>query len=104
MPVSGSAGLRQALAQFGLVDLLQCRARHFGDDEDLARNLEVRELFAALIEKPELLPADWQVQLRDDCQQVSAKARLVCDYIAGMTDRFAAAEHKRLFDHTPDLR
>jgi dGTPase len=29
--------------------------------------------------------------------------RRVADYIAGMTDRFAIAEHRRLFDATPDL-
>jgi dGTPase len=27
-----------------------------------------------------------------------ARARVVCDYIAGMTDRFAIEEHRRLFD------
>ena len=31
-------------------------------------------------------------------------ARHVADFIAGMTDRFALAEHRRLFDATPDLR
>ena len=31
-------------------------------------------------------------------------ARRVADYIAGMTDRYALAEHRRLFDATPDLR
>jgi dGTPase len=29
--------------------------------------------------------------------------RLVGDYIAGMTDRFALREHRRLFDRTPEL-
>jgi dGTPase len=29
--------------------------------------------------------------------------RAIGDFIAGMTDRFAAAEHRRLFDLTPDL-
>ena len=33
-----------------------------------------------------------------------ARARQVCDYVAGMTDRFAVQEHRRLFDVTPDLR
>ena len=33
-----------------------------------------------------------------------AYARHVADFIAGMTDRFALAEHRRLFDATPDLR
>jgi dGTP triphosphohydrolase len=32
------------------------------------------------------------------------QARVVCDYIAGMTDRYAAAEHFRLFDETPELQ
>jgi dGTP triphosphohydrolase len=30
-------------------------------------------------------------------------AQLVLDYIAGMTDRYAVAEHRRLFDETPEL-
>ena len=32
------------------------------------------------------------------------QARIVCDYIAGMTDRYALAEHRRLFDEAPELR
>jgi dGTPase len=32
------------------------------------------------------------------------RARAAADYIAGMTDRFAIAEHRRLFDEAPDLR
>ena len=31
-------------------------------------------------------------------------ARHVADYLAGMTDSYALAEHRRLFDATPDLR
>jgi dGTPase len=30
--------------------------------------------------------------------------RRIGDYIAGMTDRFALQEHRRLFDDTPHLR
>lgn len=33
----------------------------------------------------------------------AARAGAICDFIAGMTDRFAEAEHRRLFDATPDL-
>jgi dGTPase len=29
---------------------------------------------------------------------------VVADFVAGMTDRFAVGEHRRLFDATPDLR
>ncbi len=34
----------------------------------------------------------------------AAYARHISDFIAGMTDRYALAEHRRLFDATPDLR
>ena len=33
-----------------------------------------------------------------------AKARIVCDFVAGMTDPFALEEHKRLFDERPEFR
>jgi dGTPase len=32
------------------------------------------------------------------------EARSVADYIAGMTDRYALSEHRRLFDDAPELR
>ena len=36
---------------------------------------------------------------------MSADARgVVADFVAGMTDRYAIAEHRRLFDATPELR
>jgi dGTP triphosphohydrolase len=35
---------------------------------------------------------------------VDKRARKVRDYLAGMTDTYAIAAHRRLFDHTPDLR
>ena len=34
----------------------------------------------------------------------AARARRIADFIAGMTDRYALAEHARLFDSTPELR
>jgi len=50
-------------------------------------------LFNAYMTIPEQLP-DW-IQERIDGD---SKARVICDYIAGMTDRFATEEHQRLFD------
>jgi dGTPase len=35
---------------------------------------------------------------------IAESARLAADYIAGMTDRYALAEHRRVFDEAPDLR
>jgi dGTPase len=62
----------------------------------------VGELFARYSAEPADLPAEW----RDDLDHLdeAARARRIADFIAGMTDRFALAEHARLFDTTPDLR
>ena len=51
----------------------------------------VRELFAAFFENTGLLPDEFQAYAEID------KARAVADYIAGMTDRFAIREHRKLF-------
>ena len=63
----------------------------------------VERLFARLREDPDRLPAEWRA--RDGAGGDEAvQARLVCDYIAGMTDRYALAEYRRLFDDAIDLR
>ena len=51
----------------------------------------VTDLFHALHEKPQLLPTDFHARAKADL------ARTVADYIAGMTDRYAILEHRRLF-------
>lgn len=51
----------------------------------------VRELFTGFFENTGLLPNEFQVYAEID------KARAVADYIAGMTDRFAIREHRKLF-------
>jgi len=56
----------------------------------------VRELFDLFHREPECLPGEWR-QLAG-APQSTATARVVADYIAGMTDRFALDEHSRLFD------
>lgn len=59
----------------------------------------VRDLAAKLLAEPGLLPPEWRAADRSE----AAHARRVADYVAGMTDRYAVAEHRRLFDATPDL-
>ncbi|NVK34819.1 MAG: deoxyguanosinetriphosphate triphosphohydrolase [Rhodobacteraceae bacterium] len=61
----------------------------------------VRDLFTRFMEEPSAMPSPWKDGL-DGLSEASV-ARRVCDYIAGMTDRFAIDEHRRLFDDTPDL-
>lgn len=53
------------------------------------------EMFQLFMAEPDVLPAEWfaRAQHRDE----AGRARVVCDYIAGMTDRFAIEEHKKLF-------
>lgn len=61
----------------------------------------VRDLFRFYLAAPERMPDEWAQGLKDiDANRV---ARRVCDYIAGMTDRYAVDEHRRWFDDTPDL-
>ncbi len=56
----------------------------------------VRELFDQYLARPDCLPDEWQLQARD--LPDAARARLVADYIAGMTDRYALDEHAKNFD------
>jgi dGTPase len=53
------------------------------------------EMFQLFMAEPEVLPTEWfqRVQHRDE----TTRARVICDYIAGMTDRFAIEEHRKLF-------
>ena len=55
----------------------------------------VEELFPFYLEKPEYLPDRWRKDVEAAHGQ-TALARLVSDYIAGMTDRFALQQHARL--------
>jgi dGTPase len=53
----------------------------------------IADLFKAFLQEPTLLPPDYQVPRAD----LTSQARKVADYVAGMTDRYAMREHRRLF-------
>ncbi|MDA8052385.1 MAG: deoxyguanosinetriphosphate triphosphohydrolase [Rhodospirillales bacterium] len=57
-----------------------------------ARRL-IADLFSLFFADPSLLPAEWQAR---GCSDSAAVA--IADYIAGMTDRYAIEEHRRLTD------
>lgn len=59
----------------------------------------VEELYEAFMEQYALLPPHWQERVVETGGQddIVARARVVADYIAGMTDRYAIVEHERLF-------
>jgi len=56
----------------------------------------VQELFSLLLAEPECLPTEWRILAAGE--GTAKTARLVADYIAGMTDRYALDEHRRLYD------
>jgi len=63
----------------------------------------VTDLYKAFMADPKLMRKHhWYDHISELPE--AAKARQVGDYLAGMTDTYAIATHRQLFDHTPDLR
>jgi dGTPase len=62
----------------------------------------VRDLFARYVADPAAMPGAWQAAAAGLADR--RRARVIGDFVAGMTDRYAIAEHRRLFDATPELR
>jgi dGTPase len=59
----------------------------------------LRALFEAYVTEPRQLPTAVQQRIDGDLsKKPQALYRVVCNYIAGMTDRYAILEHKRLYD------
>jgi len=71
--------------------------RVMGDAEGI-----VRDLFVRCLAEPAAMPPAWHAAARGLSKR--RLARLIADFVAGMTDRYAVAEHRRLFDATPNLR
>lgn len=53
----------------------------------------IKELFNAYLNEPKQLPPHIQKKIEKEPKEI-----VICDYIAGMTDRFAQIEHQKLFD------
>jgi len=66
------------------------RVRQMTDKADQV----VRELFKLILMNPNHLPVEWQKKANRNSKEQTAK--LVSDYIAGMTDRFAYGEYDKL--------
>jgi len=77
--------------------LFQRMYRHFRVNRMMAKAKRVIEqMFPLLLEQPNLLPVGWSEDAH--AAKGSARARIVADYIAGMTDNYALEEYKRLTD------
>ncbi len=77
--------------------LMQNMYRHYKVNRMSSKAKRViSDLFFLLQSEPECLPTEWQhPEIMSDVQM---RARHVADFIAGMTDRYAIREHRRLFD------
>jgi dGTPase len=99
-------GLNHALVAFSrdmVEDLAQLRLflmermyRHWRVNRTRSQARRIlAEMFQLFMAEPDVMPTEWfaRSQKRDE----AGRARVVCDYIAGMTDRFAIEEHRKLF-------
>jgi dGTPase len=62
----------------------------------------VAALFGRYLAEPDVLPEAWRAAQQGLSER--ARARVIADFVAGMTDRYAIDQHRRLFDATPELR
>ncbi len=77
--------LRERMYRHYLVNRMASKARRI-----------VTDLYRQFVDEPSILPTEWYAESeRGDPQLVR---RIVADYIAGMTDRYALREHERIFD------
>ncbi len=61
----------------------------------------VRDLFDVYLLDPGNLPDEWRAEAQGADE--AGEARVVADYIAGMTDRYALAEYARLYQVSPSI-
>jgi dGTPase len=81
--------------------LRQRMYRHYRVNREMSKcKRVVRALFQLFMDEPNTLPTEWQrdIAKAGGDADLAVRARHVADYIAGMTDRYALAEHDRLFD------
>ncbi len=62
----------------------------------------VEALFPLFLREPAAMPLEWAGVIKG-ARDETGRARIVADYIAGMTDRYALGEYRRLVDITMDL-
>ncbi|MBA9082189.1 MULTISPECIES: deoxyguanosinetriphosphate triphosphohydrolase [Bartonella] len=61
----------------------------------------IQKLFDCYYKNPELMPENWCNKIAHLTNQ--ELARLIADFLSGMTDHYALREYRRLFDHTDDF-
>jgi len=72
--------------------------RHYRVNRMISKSKRVvTDLFTLFFSEPECLPTEWRTAYQAK-ETEEERALVVSDYIAGMTDRYAMVEHRRLFD------
>ncbi|MBV8574867.1 MAG: deoxyguanosinetriphosphate triphosphohydrolase [Acetobacteraceae bacterium] len=96
-PVVGFSA-RIADAHLVIKDFLMTRMYRHWRVNRMSRKAKhlIEEVFALLHAQPSLLPDDWRARAGEGA--TARAAATVCDYIAGMTDRYAMDEYRRLTD------
>jgi dGTPase len=95
-PVAFSATMQEANLAIRAF-LFERMYRHWRVNRQIQKVKRVSQvLFTMLHGGPQMLPDEWRRRAGEPGSALCA--HLVCDYIAGMTDRFALEEHKRLTD------
>ncbi|CEI85432.1 deoxyguanosinetriphosphate triphosphohydrolase [Ehrlichia minasensis] len=61
----------------------------------------IKELFQVFYDDPQILPFDWSIKASD--ANLIDRSIVICDFISGMTDRFAIQEHRKIFDTTYEM-
>ncbi|WP_333023854.1 deoxyguanosinetriphosphate triphosphohydrolase [Wolbachia endosymbiont of Pentidionis agamae] len=62
----------------------------------------IEELFKCFYENHNLLPTEWKETITRS-PNIVERLTVICDYISGMTDRFAIHEHRRIFDTSYEM-
>lgn len=86
------------LADLGVLRafLFQRMYRHYRVNRTRSQARRIlAEMFRLFMAEPEVMPTEWSAKAASD--DPHRRARAVCDYIAGMTDRYAIEEHRKLF-------
>ena len=83
---------REELRRF-LFETLYCHWRVLRMSDKAKRF--IKALFYVYLNNPEIIPPSFRKKVRKDSKGLK---RIICDYIAGMTDRYALEEYKKLFD------
>lgn len=90
-PVAAFSSEMQANIKAVKVFLMKAVYRHYKVNRMTSKARRVlKELFAFFLEEPSCLPPEWQ-----EGKNIPER---IADYLAGMTDRYAFLEHKRIFD------